>query len=209
MFSLCTVFGNGYSNWDSRITLLLEAQRLYPGLTLDELIQDEQRRAVIQALMRAPRSGSKTVCLYKGNLHPRAFPSFMHHRIVTTSDLLGAHLALNPEVPPESVKEIKNQIPIMADAIAKFILGEDLRVFVSKETVRDPLREAWPGRSDSFENKKTRIDERLDENGFVDKVKDKIGDRDSWTSALEFFVDQGYLRPENRGKKNVFMKREP
>jgi|GEM_PF-1882965 len=205
IFSLCTVFGNGFANWDSRITLLLEAKKLYPHLTLDDLIQDEQKRAVIQALMRAPRSGSKTVCFYKGNLHPAAFPSFMRHRIVTTSEILASHLEKQSL---DSVDGINAQIPILADAIAKFILGKELNIYASRDPVKDPLREAWLGRKDGFDNKKERIDQCIAEKGFVDLVGDKVGERGTWICAVEYFIQQGYLKPEKRKRKTVYVKGE-
>lgn len=202
-FSLCCVVGNGVARWDDRVTLYLEAREEFPHLTLSDLIRDEQERAVVQALMRAPRSAKKTVCFYAGNLHPPAFPSFMQNRIVATRDLLRGQ-----EVPKfeRSEDRVRWQVSIIAKAVADFLNGQEVVINAPTKVAVDPLRKTWCRRSDAYDGFRTHIEKCLKEKGYVDQVKDKIGERNAWKESLAWAVEQKLIKPDKQGRKEVYVR---
>lgn len=193
-YNLCVVQGNGVSNWSDRLTLFMEARKLEPDIAMDDLIRYEQTRAVIQALMRAPRNTDPTVCLYAGNLHRMAFPKFLHNRILTTQDLID--LYLKDTSSSEDPKKLETQINVIAHAIAKFLMGDVFEIARKRVEVANPLALKWIGRRDAFENRMKHIEGKLAQKGFVDRVSDKMGERPQWNGFLDWLVEQGFFRVE-------------
>ena len=199
-FNFCTVIGNGIANFSTQITLYLEARKLDPTLTLDELIGYEQVRAVVQALMRAPRTAEHTVCFYSGNLHVPAFPAFLRNRILTTHDILASRELAAPE-------KAETQIEALAWAVSSFIKGEPITL--QRQQTANPFADLiplWEGRKDAIEGRLSHIDQCLKEKGYIDRVADKKGKRPDWSSFLEWLVGKGVLIQSERGGKKVLIK---
>lgn len=195
-FDVCAVFGNGIANWTDRVTLSLEVQKINSQISLQDLVQYEQIRAVVQALMRAPRSGKRTVCFYVGNLHRQAFPKYMRERILTTQDLLRSFNL------PEPCK-VETQLKAISTAMKTFLKGESIFLRPEKQP---PIWEQFDGRQDATKERIEHVEKCIEDKGFVDLVKDKKGERPHWRSFIEWLEAEGFLKKEKRGRKTVYVK---
>ncbi len=207
-FNVCTVIGNGIANWDNQITLFLEARKKYPNLTIWDLISYEQTRALVQALMRAPRDAELTVCLYAGNLHPLAFPSFLQNQIVTTQELIRA---FEKDVPNavNRANSLEYQLAALSHGITTFLRGDQIEIPPPPQPDSlNPLLVGWHGRSDAAESRLSHVDSCIGERGYIDRTEDRRGERPSWNSFLNWLVSKKYLRPERRGRKIVYVRME-
>jgi len=203
-FNLCAVIGNGVANWDSRLALAMAARQQGLGVSLNDFIVDEQVRSVTQALMRAPRGPERTVCFYAGNLHPLSFPEFLRNRIITTREIISTYLkAIDTD--PMELGKIEFQIPLIADVIARFILGDEVSTIVDRPAPVDPSRVNWMGRADAYDGRMEHIKGCLTEKGFVDRVADKRGERPEWNAFLDLMLKQGVLKEEKRSRKIVLI----
>jgi len=196
-FDICVVLGNGIANWDDRIMLYQQAKKFDQTLSLEDFVQYEQERAVIQALMRAPRSSKPTVCLYIGNLHSHAFPKFMQNRIVTTQEICRMY---------DVGEDLKSQFDAIVRIIQQFRLGEKIVIPKYKKKVEDSIIRQWDGRSDAVKGRLEHIEYCLAQKGYVDRVKDKKGERAEWCSFLDWLVETAYLKIEKRERKTVYIK---
>jgi len=206
-FKLCTVFGNGVANWTDRILLFLEARKLQPDLTLGDFIAYEQKRAVTQALMRAPRDAQPTVCLYVGNLHAMAFPSFLINRIVTTDELVNIYRR-DVEAPNSKSEALEYQLRALTHGIALFLKNGTIAIQRSRVEAGESILNKWGGRRSVGEKRLRHIDRCIEAKGFVDRVADRKGNRPEWTAFLDWAVTVNYIRPEQRGRKEVYVRFE-
>ncbi|MBF0442311.1 MAG: hypothetical protein HQK54_10425 [Oligoflexales bacterium] len=201
-FNLCVVAGNGVADWSARIPLFLAARKLHEDLTLEDLIAYEQRRAVIQALMRAPRSAGKTVCLYCGNIHPMAFPPFLRNRIVTTQELVDLYRAEVEEVDGQNVKD---QVVALAHGVVKFLNDGSLNITRSTLEVDGSILNRWPGRRSTAEKRLRHIDTCIARKGYVEKEWDRMGTRTDWNFFLVWLEEQKYIKRHTEGRKVVYI----
>ncbi len=205
-YSLCTVDGNGISNWSNRAPLFMEARKIQPSIAMDALIQYEQTRTVVQALMRAPRSASPTVCFYSGNLHAMAFPKFLRNRILTTPSLVSLYLA-EANV-PKSTSKFQIKIDAIVHTMVKFLKNEPLKIVARTLLPVDPISSEWPGRRGTYEKRMEHIKQKLDEKGYVDRTADKMGERPQWNAFLDWLVEEGFFETKNsEGKQKLILKK--
>lgn len=204
-FQLCSVFGNGIANWGDRIPLYLEARKLQADLTMWDFVSYEQKRAVTQALMRAPRNSEPTVCFYAGNLHVMAFPSFLSNRIVTTEELVELYYREIGK-PEAGTKPIDLQLRAITYAIGQFLEKGEIAIQRTRVVVADDILNRWDGRRPEAEARLKHIDACIAGKGYIDRVRDRRGERPSWLAFLNWLVGEGHLVEEKRGMKRVYVR---
>lgn len=204
-FNLCTVIGNGVANWNNRIVLYMESRKLHPHISLGNIIQYEQTRAVVQALMRAPRSSELTVCLYVGDLHAKAYPSFLQNRLVTVRELVPTY-KLDKGVTEVDLQKLETVIDVVAHCTIQFLRDEPLKIERQAIATPDPVAVGLDLRKDAIDGRLRHLDDCMTAKGYIDRTTDKKGERTAWNAFLDELEQHGVISKEKVGRKTVYKK---
>ena len=207
-FQICVVLGNGLPNW-SESAPYVRAMRERAGIpvTVRDVAEYNRVRALVQAMLRVPRSKNFAVCLYIGDLPALSFPADLKNRIVTTASLL-----LKDEAKFEQLATASGQLVLIRDVISNFLTsgmapGDSRPVIQPPDPRIKELARLWFERGRAVHpNARTGAESRIQKifsiakkKGYVDRTRDKIGDRASWDELLDFLVKTGMLMGDLTG----------
>lgn len=203
-FNICVVYGNGYPDWSSYYLLHWFLNNSGQKMEMEDLILYNRDRAVVQALLRAPRDEFPTVCLYIGDMTVESFPEDIRHRVITINQLCRAT--------PGYGSSLENQLKVISNFITGFLSGD-------KDSFLNPVKEKTIEEDSTFseqeeylvnlwveQSKKTNANitrytkqrikhvKAITENKGVLKLKkDAIGRYPTWKSFINFLEEYKYI----------------
>jgi|GEM_PF-4593146 len=232
LYDVCIVSGNGYPAYSQLKALLV----LFDGRNPEyfwNLVEYNRRRAVLQALLRAPRDERETICMLIGDLHIGELPEDLQCRAWSTVELINE--AKN-QLGKQFIPGVQMQKAVISKWIESRLTDRDFKELVdgidpvgkyrdAGSEIIDPLESMsdddrnllleWTVERDSTDSHRTirdsrkrleRIRDILNERDYLEKTSDKVGNRNDWLSFLTFLKQKNFLEERKSGRKSVFVK---